>query len=316
VIRRFNEWRNDQWSVTLESLDPEDHSLQPVTDSSVPAVIEMVDVALRSYCMTPASEPKLTSPDEIQYDNWVFKISKAPGPNSISNRAWNHLPQRTVFLLVQIFKAILLTHHFPTVWKHARVISIIKPGKEPALPSSYRSISLLDMIGKLSEKILLARILHVVDERGLMWDEHFGLRPRHSTSLQLVHIIERKPRNTGEKRLKGAIFLHMAKASDTIWIEGLLYKLTLLKFPSYIVHTISSYLRGRTFEASILTATSHQEMRAGVTQRGLISTVLFSLYVNDMPSTSHHVELALYADDSAIIATSRKPTLLVSYLES
>jgi len=30
----------------------------------------------------------------------------------------------------------------------------------------------------------------------------------------------------------------------------------------------------------------------------------------------HHVELALYADDTAIIATSRKPTLLISYLES
>jgi hypothetical protein len=35
-----------------------------------------------------------------------------------------------------------------------------------------------------------------------------------------------------------------------------------------------------------------------------------------MPSSSHHFELALYADDTAIIATSRKPTLLVIYLES
>jgi len=35
-----------------------------------------------------------------------------------------------------------------------------------------------------------------------------------------------------------------------------------------------------------------------------------------MPPHWHHVELALYADDTAIIATSRKPTLLVSYLES
>jgi hypothetical protein len=35
-----------------------------------------------------------------------------------------------------------------------------------------------------------------------------------------------------------------------------------------------------------------------------------------MPSLSHHVELALYADDMAIIARFRKPTLLVSYLES
>jgi hypothetical protein len=35
-----------------------------------------------------------------------------------------------------------------------------------------------------------------------------------------------------------------------------------------------------------------------------------------MPSPSHHVGFALYADDMPIIATSRKPTLLVSYLES
>jgi hypothetical protein len=57
-------------------------------------------------------------------------------------------------------------------------------------------------------------------------------------------------------------------------------------------------------------------MRAVVAQGGLIYPVLFSLYVNDMPSPLHHVELALYEDVMAIIATSRKPTLLVSYLES
>ena len=109
----------------------------------------------------------------------------------------------------------------------------------------------------------------------------------------------------------------MAKAFDTVRIDGLLYNLTLLNFPSYIVHTISSYLRGRTFEASFQTATSSRRgMRAGVAQGGLIPHVLFSLYVNDMPSLSHDVELALYADDKAIIATSRKPTLLVGYLES
>jgi hypothetical protein len=40
------------------------------------------------------------------------------------------------------------------------------------------------------------------------------------------------------------------------------------------------------------------------------------MYVNDMPSPSHHIELALYADDTAIIATFRKPMLFVSYLEA
>jgi hypothetical protein len=60
VTRRLNEWRNDQWSATLESLDPEDQSLwkmtKPVADPSVPAVIEMVDVGLKSYFQAPASE--------------------------------------------------------------------------------------------------------------------------------------------------------------------------------------------------------------------------------------------------------------------
>jgi hypothetical protein len=51
-------------------------------------------------------------------------------------------------------------------------------------------------------------------------------------------------------------------------------------------------------------------------QGGLISPVLFSLYVNDLPTPSHHVESALYADDTAVITTSRKPTLFVSYLDS
>jgi retron-type reverse transcriptase len=135
--------------------------------------------------------------------------------------------------------------------------------------------------------------------------------------LQLTRFVERITRNFGEKRLTGPVFLDVAKVFDALWIDGLLYTLTLLNVPSYIVHTISSYLRGRTFEASFQKATSsRRSMRAGVAEGGLISPVLFTLYVNDIPSPSHHVELALYADDTAIIATSRKPTLLVSYLES
>jgi hypothetical protein len=188
-----------------------------------------------------------------------------------------NLPQPAVSLLVQIFNAVLLTHHFPTVWKHARFISILKPGKDPALPSSCRPISLLDTIGKLFENILLARILHEVSERRIMRDEQFGYRPRHSTSLQLARLVVRITRNFGEKRLAGAVFLDVTKAFDTVWIDGLLYKLTLLNFPSYIVHTISSYLRGRTFEASFQTATSsRRDMRTGVAQGGLISRPLQS----------------------------------------
>jgi hypothetical protein len=107
--------------------------------------------------------------------------------------------------------------------------------------------------------------------------------------------------NFGEKRLTGAIFLYVAKAFDTVWFDGLLFKLTALNFSPYLVKIISSTLHNRAFEAAFLTATyTRRCMRAGVEQGGIVSPVLFSLYVNDMPVPSRHVELALYADDTAI----------------
>jgi hypothetical protein len=57
-------------------------------------------------------------------------------------------------------------------------------------------------------------------------------------------------------------------------------------------------------------------MRAGLVQSGLVSPVLFSLYVNDIPTPSHHVELTRYADDTAVVATSRSSSLLLGYLEA
>jgi hypothetical protein len=127
-------------------------------------------------------------------------------------------------------------------------------------------------------KIMLTRILHEVGECSLPRNEQFGIRPRHSTSLQLARLVERITRDFGEKRLTDAVFLDVAKAFDTIWMDGLLYELTLLNFPSYLVHTISSYLWGRTFEVSFLTATSSRHvMRAGEAQGGLISRLLQSV---------------------------------------
>jgi len=89
---------------------------QPVTVSSVPAVIEMVDVALESYLQTPASEPKLTKPNEVPDAIRGPKVGKDLGPNGITNRALKHLPMRAVPLPLQIFNANLRTHHFPPVW--------------------------------------------------------------------------------------------------------------------------------------------------------------------------------------------------------
>jgi hypothetical protein len=62
----------------------------------------------------------------------------------------------------------------------------------------------------------LATIYHEVNVRGLLRDEQFEFRPKHSTSLQLDRLVERKTRNFGEKRLTGALFLDVDKAFDTV----------------------------------------------------------------------------------------------------
>jgi hypothetical protein len=102
--------------------------------------------------MAPGNEPNLINPEEVQEAIRGLSFGKAPGPNVIPNRSLKHLPQRAISLLVLIFKTLLLTHHFPTAWNHARVISIHKPRKDQALPSSYRPIRLLDTNSKLFEK--------------------------------------------------------------------------------------------------------------------------------------------------------------------
>jgi hypothetical protein len=88
---------------------------QPVADPSDPAVIETVDVALRVYSYEPASEPMLTEPAEVQHAIRGLKISKAPGPDGIPNRALKHLHQRMILLLMALFNAILRTQYFPPV---------------------------------------------------------------------------------------------------------------------------------------------------------------------------------------------------------
>ena len=71
------------------------------------------------------------------------------------------------------------------------MISLLKPGKNPALPSSYRPISLLNTVRKVFEKILLSRIMEEIKYRGLLRDEQFGFRPGLSTTLQLARLVER-----------------------------------------------------------------------------------------------------------------------------
>ena len=127
------------------------------------------------FARAPASEPPLTNSTEVSKAIADLKAGKAPRPNgAVSNRALGNLPRKAVTFLMKVFDGVLKWQHYPAVWKHARVISLRKPGKDPMLPSSYRPISLLDTVGKPFQKILLSWIMAEINSRGLLRDEQFG----------------------------------------------------------------------------------------------------------------------------------------------
>jgi hypothetical protein len=119
-----------------------------VDDPSKPAVIETVDETMAVYEYAPASED-ITNTSEVLQVIKRLKTGKALGPNGILNRVLRHLTKRAISFLTKVFNAVLRWQYFPPEWKHARMVSTLKTGKHPTLPSSYRSTIPLDTAGTL-----------------------------------------------------------------------------------------------------------------------------------------------------------------------
>jgi hypothetical protein len=61
---------------------------------------------------------------------------------------------------------------------------IPKPGKPPEDPKSYRPISLLPVLSKVFEKLLVARFIPLLDEDNIIPDHQFVFR-QHATTQQI-----------------------------------------------------------------------------------------------------------------------------------
>ena len=70
-------------------------------------------------------------------------------------------------------------------------MAILKPGKDPSIPKSYRPISLLSHTFKLLERLLLNRIGPVVDKLLVSVQENLQ-RAKYSTSLSILKTVLRK----------------------------------------------------------------------------------------------------------------------------
>jgi hypothetical protein len=71
--------------------------------------------------------------------------------------------------------------YFPAQWKVTQIILILKPEKAPNELTSYRPISLLPIVSKVFEKLLLKWFVPMVENNRLIPSLQFSFRQRHST---------------------------------------------------------------------------------------------------------------------------------------
>jgi hypothetical protein len=128
----------------------------------------------------------------------------------------------------------------------------LKPGKPPNELTSYRPISLLPIVSKVFENILLKRPLPVVENNRLIPNHQFGFRQRHFTIEQTYRIVQRISEALEKKQYCSAAFLDISQAFGKIWHTGLLYKLR-LSLPLNYFFILKSYLHSRHFLVKVET---------------------------------------------------------------
>jgi hypothetical protein len=88
------------------------------------------------------------------------------------------LPILGIKYLTQLFNAVLLKDYFGAQWKVTQIILILKPGKPNEL-KLYRPISILPILSKIFQKLLLKSIFPMVENNRLISNHQFGFRQRH-----------------------------------------------------------------------------------------------------------------------------------------
>jgi hypothetical protein len=96
------------------------------------------------------------------------------------------------------------------------------------------------------------------------------------------------------------ILFEIASAFDKVWHKGLIYKLIKAKIPIYLIAWIKDFISNRTFTVEVDDASSEsKKITCGVPQGAVLSLLLFSLFINDIPDNTKKNKNynLLFADD-------------------
>ena len=238
-----------------------------------------------------------------------LKKRKAPGVDDVTNAHLKNLPKTTIAQLLRIIQACIELQYFPETWKHATVVAIPKPRKDPTLPSSYRPISLLPHISKILERVILNRIEDHLNSHEIIPPFQYGFRKGRSTTMQLHKSIHHITQSMNNHKITSFLSLDIESAFDSVWHDAVLAKMHKTKFPVFLTKLVKSFLTDRSFAVRIQNSVStSQTIPAGVPQGSVLSPTLFNIFLHDFP-THPRTRVALFADDAAIFAEAGRKSL-------
>lgn len=101
-------------------------------------------------------------PSEVKFIFHKSTSHKTSGYDLITSEMSSQLPKAILFL-THIYNSMIRITYFPLLWKFLIIIMILKPGKSPNSPSSYRPISLIPFFSAIYEKLMLKCLLPIID---------------------------------------------------------------------------------------------------------------------------------------------------------
>lgn len=201
--------------------------------------------------------------------------------------------------LCHIINACIKSNHFPKQWKVSRISPIPKIGN-PKEPSDFRPISILPILSKVFEKLIMNQVVLFLETRHALSDNQCGFRKGHCTVTTCIKIRDDilKAMNRGEVTL--AVMADYSKAFDTVDFETLIEKLHKIGFSKNATLLISSYLTDRLQFVQIDSNCSKKlVVTNGVPQGSILGPILFNIYVHDL-NDNITGSCMQYADDTNI----------------